>query len=44
MDEPKQPRKPITATEAALILAYVLIALVRQVRHDVRSILRWASS
>lgn len=31
----------MTVTEAALILVYVVFALVRQVRHDVCNIVRW---
>lgn len=30
-------KKPITPTEAGLVLAYILIALARQVARDVRA-------
>lgn len=36
--------KPVTPTEAALVLIYLLIALSRQVTRDVRTIWRWVSS
>lgn len=39
-----RPRKPITAGEAALVFAYLSIALARQIAHDVRTIVRWARS
>lgn len=32
----------LTPAEAGLIVAYVAIALVRQVTHDVRNLIRWA--
>jgi hypothetical protein len=33
--------RPVTPTEAVLVLIYILFALARQVTHDVRSIFRW---
>lgn len=35
--------KPMTRSEAALILAYLVIALGRQVHRDLRTIIRWAN-
>lgn len=34
--------KPVTKSELQLLGAYVAIALVRQIAHDVRNIVRWA--
>lgn len=34
--------KPVTKNELQLLALYVAIAVVRQVAHDVRNIIRWA--
>lgn len=34
-------RKPITPTEAVLLLVYIVFALARQSAHDIRTIWRW---
>lgn len=36
------PRKPVTATEAALVFTYITIAVVWRASRDIRNIYRWA--